>query len=77
MAPVQMPQAEFEVAPLEAPSQSPKKPVADESEMPDDNPISAMMALKHPEMAKEVEEASIVEMSKSANSVPNRFVNKK
>ena len=54
-----------------------KKPAADDSEMPEDNPISAMMALKHPEKVKEVEEASIVEMSQRHNSIPNRFIDKK
>ena len=42
--------------------------------MPEDNPISAMMALKHPETVKAVEDATINEMAESHNSNPNRFV---
>ena len=45
--------------------------------MPEDNPISEMMALKHPEMVQEVNNAAIEEMAQSHNSVPNRFVGMK
>lgn len=50
-----------------------KAPVV-EDEMPEDNPISAMMALKHPETVKAVEDASINEMAMGYRSAGNRFV---
>lgn len=40
--------------------------------MPIDNPISQMMALKHPEKVKAIEDATIEDMAQSHNSRPNR-----
>ena len=51
-----------------------KAPVVDENEMPEDNPIAALMAMKHPETVKAVEDASINEMAQGFHSAANRFV---
>ena len=40
--------------------------------MPIDNPISQMMALKHPEKVKAIDDATIEDMAQSHNSRPNR-----
>lgn len=51
-----------------------KKEPVDENELPEDNPISAMMALKHPETVKAVEDATINEMAQGYKSAANRYV---
>lgn len=38
----------------------------------EENPISQMMALKHPEQVKAVDDATIEYMAQSHNSEPNR-----
>lgn len=56
-------------------SQQKKAPakLAEDDMLPEDNPISAMMALKHPEIQKEIEDASIQEMAQSHYStISNR-----
>lgn len=59
----------------ESSTPKPKKaPVVEDNEMPEDNPISALMALKHPETVKAVEDASINEMAQGFNSEANRYV---
>ena len=42
-----------------------KQPADDSLEMPEDNPISAMMALKHPERQREIENMQTEEMAQS------------
>ena len=42
-----------------------KQPAEDTFEMPEDNPISAMMALKHPERQREIENMQTEEMAQS------------
>lgn len=44
---------------------APPKAPADDDMIPEDNPISAMMALKHPEAQKEIMDASTEEMAQS------------
>ena len=46
-------------------SKAAKKPVVESFDMPDDNPISAMMALKHPERQREIENMQTNEMAQS------------
>lgn len=41
------------------------KAPADDDMIPEDNPISAMMALKHPEAQKAIEDVSLEEMARS------------
>lgn len=43
-----------------------------EGEKFEENPISQMMALKHPEQVKAIDDATIEDMAKSHNSSPNR-----
>jgi hypothetical protein len=63
-APEGSPAPDVSVAQDDTPKPKVKRaPVPVEEEMPEDNPISAMMALKHPETVKAVEDASINEMA--------------
>ena len=62
-------------APSSLSSASGKGPNPEDLALPEDNPISAMLALKHPEQQKAIMDASIEEMAQSHYSNPNRMAN--